>query len=58
MLSRACLVPGFVVLAIMTMDLLQIPLTAFAFIFGAVAIGDFMESAGPGLTQVNTLEDR
>ncbi len=39
MLSRAYLVLGFVVLAVMTLDFLQIPLTAFAFISGAVAIG-------------------
>ena len=39
MLSRAYLVLGFVVLAFMAMDFLQIPLAAFAFISGAVAIG-------------------
>ncbi|MEH6637556.1 MAG: mechanosensitive ion channel domain-containing protein [Halioglobus sp.] len=39
MLSRAYLVLGFVLLAFMTMDFLQIPLAAFAFISGAVAIG-------------------
>lgn len=39
LLSRAYLVLGFVVLAFMTMDFLQIPLAAFAFISGAVAIG-------------------
>ena len=39
MVSRAYLVLGFVVLAFMTMDFLQIPLAAFAFISGAVAIG-------------------
>lgn len=39
MLSRAYLVLGFVVLAFMAMDFLHIPLAAFAFISGAVAIG-------------------
>lgn len=39
MLSRAYLVLGFVVLAFMTMDFLQIPLAAFAFFSGAIAIG-------------------
>lgn len=39
MVSRAYLILGFVVLAFMTMDFLQIPLAAFAFISGAVAIG-------------------
>lgn len=39
MLSRAFLILGFVVLAIIVLDLLQVPLAAFAFISGAVAIG-------------------
>ena len=39
MVSRAYLVSGFIVLAFMTMDFLQIPLAAFAFISGAIAIG-------------------
>lgn len=39
MLSRAIFILGFVILAFMVLDLLQVPLTAFAFISGAVAIG-------------------
>ena len=39
MLSRAWLIVGFIVLAFITLDLLRVPLTAFAFISGAVAIG-------------------
>lgn len=39
MLTRAYLILGFVCLAIITLDLLQVPMTAFAFISGAVAIG-------------------
>ena len=39
MLSRAFLFLGFFVVAFVVLDLLQIPLTAFAFISGAVAIG-------------------
>jgi len=39
MLSRAIFILGFVILAFMLLDLLQVPLTAFAFISGAVAIG-------------------
>lgn len=39
MLSRAFLIMGFVVLTFIVLDLLQVPLTAFAFISGAVAIG-------------------
>lgn len=37
--SRAYLVLGFVILAIMALDILGIPLAAFAFISGAIAIG-------------------
>jgi small-conductance mechanosensitive channel len=39
MVSRAWLVLGIIVLITIAMDLLNIPLTAFAFISGAVAIG-------------------
>jgi len=39
MLSRALLILGFVILIFMVLDLLQVPLTAFAFISGAIAIG-------------------
>lgn len=39
MLSRAWLIIGFIVLAFITLDMLRVPLTAFAFISGAVAIG-------------------
>ena len=39
MLSRAWLIVGYIVLAFNTLDLLRVPLTAFAFISGAVAIG-------------------
>ena len=39
MLSRAWLIVGFIILAFITLDLLRVPLTAFAFISGAVAIG-------------------
>jgi small-conductance mechanosensitive channel len=39
MLSRAYLILGFIILAFITLDLLQVPLTAFAFVSGAVAIG-------------------
>jgi len=38
-LSRAYLIVGFVVLAVMALDFLGIPLAAFAFISGAIAIG-------------------
>lgn len=37
--SRAYLVVGLVVLGFMTLDILRIPLAAFAFVSGAVAIG-------------------
>ncbi len=36
---RAYLIVGFIVLGLITLDLLRIPLTAFAFISGAIAIG-------------------
>jgi len=39
MISRAYLFLGFIVLGMITLDLLHIPLTAFAFISGAIAIG-------------------
>ena len=39
MVSRAYLILGFVVLGFMMLDILNVPLTAFAFISGAVAIG-------------------
>lgn len=39
MLSRAFLIMGFVILAFIVLDRLQVPLTAFAFISGAIAIG-------------------
>jgi small-conductance mechanosensitive channel len=39
MVSRAFLFVGFIVLGLITLDLLHIPLTAFAFISGAIAIG-------------------
>ncbi len=39
MISRAYLILGFIILAFITLDLLQVPLTAFAFVSGAVAIG-------------------
>ncbi|MGK0223185.1 MAG: small-conductance mechanosensitive channel [Limisphaerales bacterium] len=39
LISRAFYVIGIAVLAITTLDLLNVPLTAFAFISGAVAIG-------------------
>ena len=39
MLSRAFLILGFVILTFIVLDLLQVPLAAFAFISGAVAIG-------------------
>ena len=39
MLYRAWLIIGFIILAFITLDLLNVPLTAFAFISGAVAIG-------------------
>lgn len=39
LLGRAYLILGFVVLGFMTLDFLSIPLAAFAFISGAVAIG-------------------
>lgn len=39
MVSRAYLVVGLVVLGFMTLDILRIPLAAFAFVSGAVAIG-------------------
>lgn len=37
--SRAYLILGFVILAVMAMDILGIPLAAFAFVSGAIAIG-------------------
>ena len=39
MLSRAFLILGFVIVGFIVLDLLQVPLTAFAFISGAIAIG-------------------
>ena len=39
LISRAFYIVGIVVLAITTLDLLNVPLTAFAFVSGAVAIG-------------------
>jgi len=39
MVRRAFLIVGFTVLGLVTLDLLRIPLTAFAFISGAIAIG-------------------
>ncbi len=39
LVSRAWLIAGFVILFFMVLDFLSIPLTAFAFISGAVAIG-------------------
>ena len=39
MVRRAFLIVGFIVLGLVTLDLLRIPLTAFAFISGAIAIG-------------------
>ncbi|MEP0201303.1 MAG: mechanosensitive ion channel domain-containing protein [Halioglobus sp.] len=39
MLSRAWLIVGFIVLTFITLDMLSVPLTAFAFVSGAVAIG-------------------
>lgn len=39
LLSRAWLILGFVILFFIVLDFLRIPLTAFAFISGAVAIG-------------------
>ena len=39
MISRAYLVLGLVILAIMALDILGIPLAAFAFVSGAIAIG-------------------
>ena len=39
MVSRAYLIVAFIILAFITLDLLQVPLTAFAFVSGAVAIG-------------------
>jgi small-conductance mechanosensitive channel len=39
MLYRAWLIIGFIILAFITLDMLAVPLTAFAFISGAVAIG-------------------
>ena len=38
-ISRAYLILGFVILAVMALDFLGIPLTAFAFVSGAIAIG-------------------
>lgn len=38
-ISRAYLILGFVVLAFVTLDLLKVPLAAFAFVSGAFAIG-------------------
>ena len=37
--SRAYLILGFVILTFVTLDLLQVPMGAFAFVSGAVAIG-------------------
>ena len=39
MITRAYIVIGFLVLGVMTLDFLGIPLAAFAFISGAIAIG-------------------
>jgi len=39
LLTRAYLILGFVILAFIVLDFLNVPLTAFAFISGAVAIG-------------------
>ena len=39
LVSRAYLIVGFIVLAFMTLEYLNVPLAAFAFISGAVAIG-------------------
>lgn len=39
LLTRAYLILGFVILAFMILDFLRVPLTAFAFVSGAVAIG-------------------
>ena len=39
MLYRAWLIIGFIILAFITLNMLNVPLTAFAFISGAVAIG-------------------
>lgn len=39
MLSRAFLILGFVIVGFIVLDLLQVPLAAFAFISGAIAIG-------------------
>ena len=39
MLSRAFLILGFVIVGFVVLDLLKVPLTAFAFISGAIAIG-------------------
>jgi small-conductance mechanosensitive channel len=39
MLSRAFLILGYVIVGFIVLDLLQVPLTAFAFISGAIAIG-------------------
>lgn len=39
MISRAYLIIAFIILSFITLDILQVPLTAFAFVSGAVAIG-------------------
>ena len=39
LISRAFYIVGIAILAITTLDLLNVPLTAFAFVSGAVAIG-------------------
>lgn len=39
MLSRAFLILGFAIVGLIVLDLLQVPLAAFAFISGAIAIG-------------------
>lgn len=39
MISRAYLIVGLIILAVMALDILGIPLAAFAFVSGAIAIG-------------------
>ncbi|MDX1735884.1 MAG: mechanosensitive ion channel protein, partial [Halioglobus sp.] len=39
LLNRAYLILGFIIVGFLALDFLQVPLTAFAFISGAVAIG-------------------
>ena len=39
MMSRAYLIIGFIILGLIVLDFMQIPLTAFAFVSGAIAIG-------------------